>query len=73
MISIKSTYDLRFKKKRKTLYHKDQLLKELYPSLIQCWVLRKIFKVKGGVGKIKNMDETMSFSYTTSNKQYTHF
>ena len=33
----------------------------------------KKFKIKGGGGKFKNMDETMSYSFHKTTKKYTHF
>ena len=70
---FRATYDFRLNKPSKTLYSKEELFKELYPSLIQSWALRKIFRIKEGVGKIKNMDETMSYSFQPTSKTYTHF
>ena len=65
-------YDLRYKRQSKTLYTKRELLKEFVPSLMLTWCLRKFFKIKGGVGKIKNMDETMTYFFHKSTKHWTN-
>ena len=36
---------------------------QMAPALLMAWLLKKIFKILDGVGRILNADESMSYRY----------
>ena len=57
---------------RGTMYSKVGLLCQLVPSLEMTFVLRELFEIPGGVGRIWNIDESMTYRYDPEQKSWTY-
>ena len=57
---------------RGTMYSKTGLLCQLVPSLEMTFVLRELFQVLGGQGRILNIDESMTYRYDQDEKSWTY-
>ena len=71
-----STFMKRFNLKknvgRGTMYSKTGLLCQLVPSLEMTYALRKLFDIPGGVGRILNIDESMTYRYDQDEQSWTY-
>ena len=54
------------------MYSKVGLLCQLVPSLEMTFVLRELFQIPGGVGRILNIDESMTYRYDQDDKSWTY-
>ena len=43
-----------------------------YPSLEMTYVLRELFNIPGGLGRILNIDESMTYRYDQEEKSWTY-
>ena len=57
---------------RGTMYSKVGLLCQLVPSLEMTYVLRELFNIPGGLGRILNIDESMTYRYDQEEKSWTY-
>ena len=57
---------------RGTMYSKSRLLCQLVPSLEMTYVLRELFHIPGGKGRILNIDESMTYRYDQEQKKWTY-
>ena len=51
-------------------YSKEGLLCQFVPSLEQTFALREIFGIPGRVGRILNIDESMTYRYDQRSKSW---
>ena len=67
-------FNLRKNCGRGTMYSKPGLLCQLVPSLEMSYVLRELFRVPGGEGRILNIDdrESMTYRYDQNEKSWTY-
>ena len=54
------------------MYSKVGLMCQLVPSLEMTFVLRELFQIPGGVGRILNIDESMTYRYDPEDKSWTY-
>ena len=64
-------YNIKLKTITTTFYSQRAYKAQFVPSLELTYTLRKIFHVKGGVGKILNADESMVYRFDASSKSWT--
>ena len=61
-------FNLKKNSGRGTMYSKSGLLCQLVPSLEMTYVLRELFQIPGGKGRILNIDESMTYRYDQEQK-----
>ena len=64
-------YNLKYRTLFKTEYSKTEMLGQLTPSLELTWALRFYYGIGGGVGKISNFDESMTYMFEHRKKYWT--
>ena len=65
-------FNLKKNSGRGTMYSKSGLLCQLVPSLEMTYVLRELFQIPGGKGRILNIDESMTYRYDQEQKKWTY-
>ena len=55
-----------------TMYSKPGLLCQLVQSLEMTYVLRELFEIPGGDGRILNIDESMTYRHDLDEKTWTY-
>ena len=64
-------FNIKFKTTNYTLYSREAYLCQTAPALEMSFVLRKLFNIPSGQGRILNADESMMYRYSSSDKSWT--
>ena len=64
-------YNLKCKKNHKTRFSKRAYKSQLVSALVFNRAIRYMFKIRSGVGKIRNVDESMSYLYNSAARSWT--
>ena len=64
-------YNIRYDDTTQTRFSKKGYMSQVVPSLMFSRALSHAFKIPTGQGRIRNLDESMCFSYNTASKSWT--
>ena len=65
------TFNLQYKKNSSTRFSRNGYIAQMLPALMMTHALRTAFDIQGGEGQIENADESMCYSFNSSDRSWT--